>query len=149
MIIGEFSGRVDEKKRVAFPKKFRKELGEKLIITKGYEQSLIIVSEAGWRALLEGTEGKPFIQFETREVQRFLLGSATDIELDTKGRFILPEFLKAFAGITQEIVFLGLSRYVEVWSKERWDAHREVLEKNIGRISERLVPWEIKKQKHE
>ncbi|MFH1186685.1 MAG: division/cell wall cluster transcriptional repressor MraZ [Candidatus Levyibacteriota bacterium] len=139
MLIGQFEGTIGEKARVAFPKKFREELGDKLIITLGYENSLIVVSEENWKALLEGTEGKPFIQSETRETQRFLLGSASNVELDNKGRFILPSYLREFAEIKNEIVFLGLSRYIEIWDKKRWEEYRKNLEKNIDAISKRLV----------
>lgn len=139
MLIGQFEGKIDKKGRSAFPKKFREILGDKLIVTLGYENSLIIVSEENWKQLLEGTEGKPFIQSETRETQRFLLGGATSLELDSKGRFIVPVYLREFAKIENEIVFLGLSRYVEVWDKKRWEEYRGELEKNIDRISQRLV----------
>ena len=145
MLIGQHEGKVGAKGRTAFPKKFREELGDKLIITLGYENSLIVVSEENWRSLLEGTEGKPFIQSETRETQRFLLGGAVSVELDSKGRFILPSFLREFAGIKAEIVFLGLSRYVEVWDKTRWLEYRKNLENNIERISQKLVEKEENK----
>ena len=117
MLIGQFEGKVDNKGRSAFPKKFREILGEKIIITLGYENSLITVSEENWKSLLEGTEGRPFIQSETRETQRFLLGGASFVELDSKGRFIIPAYLREFAKVEDEIVFLGLSRYVEIWDK--------------------------------
>ena len=139
MLIGQYEGKLGAKNRVAFPKKFREILGDKLIITLGYENSLIVVSEENWRSLLEGTEGKPFIQSETRETQRFLLGGATQIELDSKGRFIIPGFLREFGKIESEVIFIGLSRYVEVWDKTRWLAYRQNLEKNIDRISQKLV----------
>jgi MraZ protein len=146
MLLGEFNAKLDSKGRVAFPSKYRKEMGDQLIITKGYEKALIIVSVSQWQTLLEGTERKPLIQAETREVQRFLLGGATDIDLDTKGRFLIPEYLRRFAQVNDEVVFLGISRYIEVWDKNRWNEHIKVLEDNIGRISEKLVPWEIKKK---
>lgn len=149
MLLGEFEARIDAKNRVAFPSKFRKELGKRLIVTKGYEQTLIIVSEANWEALLEGTKDKPLIQRETREVQRFLLGGSKDVILDSKGRLLLPEYLRVFAKISEDIVFLGISRYVEVWAKEQWTEHKKVLEENIGRLSEKLVPWEIKTERKE
>ena len=139
MLIGQFEGKVDNKGRSAFPKKFREILGEKIIITLGYENSLITVSEENWKSLLEGTEGKPFIQSETRETQRFLLGGASFVELDSKGRFIIPSYLREFAKIKDEIIFLGLYRYVEIWDKTRWTEYRGDLEKNIDRISQRLV----------
>lgn len=148
MLLGQYEGIVGEKNRIAFPKKLREIIGSKLIITLGYENSLIIVSEAGWKALLEGTEGRPFIEKPARETQRYLLGGATFIELDSKGRFIIPEYLRRFAKIKGEAVFLGLSRYVELWDKEIWEAYRQNLEKNIENISQKLIKEE-EKIKHE
>jgi len=142
VLIGQYDGKIDNKGRSAFPKKFRQILGDKLIVTLGYENSLIVVSEENWKALLEGTEGRPFIQSETRETQRFLLGSASNIELDSKGRFILPAYLRDYAKIEDEVVFIGLSRYVEIWDKGRWEEYRKHLEKNIDTISQRLVDKE-------
>lgn len=139
MLIGQFEGKVDKKGRSALPKKFREILGEKIIVTQGYENSLIIVSQENWKQLLEGTEGKPFIQSETRETQRFLLGGASFVELDSKGRLIIPSYLREFAKIEDEVVFLGLSKYVEIWDKKRWGEYKETLEKNIDGISQRLV----------
>ena len=139
MLLGQYDGKVDAKGRTAFPKKFREVLGEKLIITLGYENSLIVVSEQNWKSLLEGTEGRPFIESETRETQRFLLGGASPVELDDKGRFVLPSYLREFAGVEDDVVFLGLSRYVEIWDKQKWLTYRKGLEKDIDSISKRLL----------
>jgi MraZ protein len=145
MLLGQYDGKIDAKGRTAFPKKFREVLGDKLIVTLGYENSLIVVSEENWKALLEGTEGKPFIQSETRETQRFLLGGASGVELDGKGRFVLPAYLREFAKVKDNVVFIGLSRYVEIWDKDRWITYRKTLEKNIDTISQRLVEKEGEK----
>ncbi len=146
MLIGQYEGKVGTKGRIAFPKKFREILGDKLIVTLGYENSLIVVSEENWKSLLEGTEGKPFIEYETRETQRFLLGGASNVQLDGKGRFILPSYLRGFAEIEDEVIFLGLSRYVEIWDKKRWLEYRGNLEKSIDRISQKLVDKEKNKK---
>ncbi|HYM65343.1 MAG TPA: division/cell wall cluster transcriptional repressor MraZ [Candidatus Sulfotelmatobacter sp.] len=146
MLIGQYDGKIDIKGRSAFPKKFRKILGDKLIITKGYENSLIVVSEENWKSLLEGTEGRPFIESATRETQRFLLGGASGVELDGKGRFILPSYLRDFGEIKGEIVFVGLSRYVEIWDKEKWIEYQKFLAKNIDSISKRLLKEESGKK---
>jgi MraZ protein len=146
MLLGQYDGKIDIKGRTAFPKKFREVLGEKLIVTLGYENSLIVVSEENWKALLEGTEGKPFIQSETRQTQRFLLGGASSVELDDKGRFVLPAYLREFAKVKDDVVFIGLSRYVEIWDRERWLEYRKTLEKDIDTISQRLVEKEDKKR---
>ncbi len=139
MLIGQYEAKIDEKTRLALPKRFREILGSRIIVTLGYENSLIIVSEDSWRTLLSGTEGRPFIESATRETQRFLLGGASELELDSKGRFVLPSYLRKFGQIETEVVFLGLSQYVEVWDKKRWEEYRGNLEKNIDRISKRLV----------
>lgn len=138
-LLGQYEGKVGAKSRTAFPKKLRIITGDKLIITYGFENSLIIVSEEGWKTLLEGTEGKPFIQKESRETQRFILGGATFVELDSKGRFIIPSYLRSFAKIEDEVIFLGLSRYVEMWDKKLWAVYSKELEKNIDNISQKLI----------
>ena len=138
MLLGQHESRIGEKHQAGLPKKFRDILGEKLIITKGFENCLIVVSEDNWKTLLEGTEGKPFTNKSARELQRFLLGNANYIELDQKGRFVVPEYLRKFARIEEDIVFIGVQRFVEVWSKKDWDEHQEHLAKNIESIAERL-----------
>ncbi|MBI2032043.1 MAG: division/cell wall cluster transcriptional repressor MraZ [Candidatus Levybacteria bacterium] len=142
MLIGQESSKLDEKNRIIFPKKFRKALGDHLIVTQGFEGSLIIVALDRWSSLLEGTEGKPFTEKATRETQRFLLGTATEVELDQKGRFIIPEHLKEYAGITTEVVCLGISRYVELWDKKRWEEHSSALIKDIEPITAKLSEGE-------
>lgn len=146
MLLGQHGASIDAKGRVALPKRFREILGNNIIVTLGYENSLVIVSEENWKPLLEGTEGKPFIHYETRETQRFLLGGASFAELDDKGRFIVPSYLRSFAKIENEVVFLGLSRYVELWSRSIWEAYQKNLEKNIQTISQRLVEEEVGKK---
>ncbi|MBU3978602.1 division/cell wall cluster transcriptional repressor MraZ, partial [Patescibacteria group bacterium] len=137
MLIGQYGGKISEKHQAALPKKFRDELGDKLIITKGFENCLIVVSEENWKTLLEGTEGKPFTNKNTRELQRFLLGNATYVELDDKGRFVIPEFLRKFAGIKNDIIFAGIQRFVEIWDKEKWEENQKELSENITSIAER------------
>src|SRR6266567_1141575 len=139
MLLGQFDGKIGEKHQVSLPKKFREVLGGKLIVTKGFEHCLIVVSEKNWKTLLEGTEGRPFTSKSTRELQRFLLGNAVDVELDTKGRFVLPEFLRAFAKIKNDVLFAGISRFVEIWDKESWETHQKELAKDIGWIGEKLA----------
>src|SRR5688572_18541638 len=99
MIIGQYEGSVGIGNRVSFPKKFRQILGNILIITKGLDRNLIVVSESNWKMLLEGTEDKPLIDKSSRELQAILLGNARDVKLDELGRFVIPEYLRVHAGI--------------------------------------------------
>ncbi len=139
MILGQVDSKLDDKNRLSFPKRFRKELGDNLIITQNMEGSLLVVSASRWNTLLEGTENKPFIDKDVREVQRFLFGGAFEIDLDDKGRFILPEHLKQYSGITEEAIFVGVYNRVEVWDKKRWEEYNKShLQKNIAEISQKL-----------
>ena len=138
MLIGQYESKIGEKHQAALPKKFREILGDRLIITKGFENCLIVVSVDNWKTLLEGTEGRPFTSKSTRELQRFLLGNATDIELDSKGRFVIPEYLREFASIKTEVVIAGIERFVEIWDKGKWEDQQKELSKNIESIAERL-----------
>jgi len=139
MLLGQFDAKVGEKGRLAFPKRFRNELGDKIIVTYGFENSLMIVSEKNWKSLLEGTEDKPFLLSSARDTQRFLLGGATVVELDSQGRFVLPEYLREFAGVSDEVVFIGLYKYVEVWDKKKWNEQRIKIQKNITEVAESLI----------
>jgi len=139
MVIGQFYGKISVKYQTAFPKKFREVLGDKLIITQGFENSLIVVSETGWRELLEDTQGKHLTFSSARETKRFLLGGAAFVELDEKGRFILPEYLRKYAELKEDVAFLGQDTYVEIWDKERWEKYNQELAKNISVIAEKLT----------
>lgn len=139
MLIGQVDNKLDDKNRLSFPKRFRNELGDRLIITANMEGSLLVVSATRFNTLLEGTENKPFIDKSVRETQRFLLGMAAEIELDEKGRFILPAHLKEYSGIEKEAVFVGIYNRVEVWEKKRWEKYNtEHLTKNIAEIAQKL-----------
>lgn len=139
MLLGQVNNRLDSKNRLSFPFRFKKELGEKLIITKNMEGSLLAVSLESWETLLEGTKDKPFILKESREVQRFLFGSGVEIELDEKGRFVLPEHLKEYSGILDKTVFVGVYNRVEIWAKDRWEEYSSKhLHKNIEQIAQKL-----------
>jgi MraZ protein len=138
MLLGQYESKIGDKHQVGLPKKIRDSLGERLIITKGFEKCLIIVSENNWKTLLEGTEGKPFTSKAAREMQRFLLGNASFVDLDQKGRFVVPEYLRNFAHIDTEIVFVGVSRFVELWDKKSWEDHQMELSSKIETIAEKL-----------
>lgn len=137
-LLGQYQVKVSKKGRVAFPKKLRQVLGPKIILTRGYEGCLIAVSEEKWKTLTEATEKKPFVSGPARDTVRFLLGNAALVELDKQGRFVLPPHLQEYGEIESKAVFLGLSKYVEVWSKDKWQEYQNYLSKNIDHISQRL-----------
>lgn len=138
MLIGQYKAKISIKGRLALPKKFREELGDSLVITLGYENSLMVVSAKDWHLLIEATENKPIILDSARDTNRFLLGEASEVALDEQGRCVLPSYLRQYAKIGEEVVFLGLNKYVEVWDKTAWESYQKALHENIGKIAERL-----------
>lgn len=139
MLIGRQDTKIDEKNRIILPAKFRRELGDNLIVSQGFEGSLIVISVSKFELLLEGTRGKPIIDKNAREIERFLLGSAEEVSLDDKGRFIVPNYLREYASLNEEVSMLGVIRYVQIWDKKRWETHNLELIKKIEPITERLT----------
>ena len=137
-VLGQYDVKVGEKQQVAFPKKFRAILGDTLVITKGFDGHLVAVAEKNWEDLVKGTEGILFTNRETRNVQRFFLGNATIVELDSQGRFVLPEYLRTYAGILKDVVFVGLRNFVEIWDKNKWDEQQVKLSANISNMTESI-----------
>jgi MraZ protein len=139
MIIGEHKQKLGDKKRIAFPKRFREELGNKLIITRGYENCVILMSPAQWEEMISESISGPFVSEEIRDTRRFLLASASEIELDAQGRFVVPPYLVEYSQIKLEGTFLGLGDWVELWSTDMWEDKRKKLESDSSSIGQKLA----------
>ncbi len=139
MLIGSYLGSLNEKRRVAIPKKFLEEIGEKPIIAKWYEDCLVIVSSEFWERLFDRlTGGKKAISYGIRDNERFILGSAFELEPDDQGRVVIPEILAKYAKLNKDLVFVGLRDRIEIWPKEVWDGKSEELTKTAKEYIENL-----------
>lgn len=144
MLIGSYLGILGEKRRVAIPKKFLEEFGDKLVIAEWYEGCLILVSVGFWEALLKRlTGGSKVVSLGVRDIERFILGSAFEVIPDGQGRIIVPEILVGFANLNKELVFLGLGDRAEIWSKEIWEKKAE----EIGRTTKEFIEDLAKNEK--
>lgn len=142
MLVGLYTSKLGSKRRVSFPKKFRKTLGEKLIITRGYEGCLVVVDELRWNEITKGIANGTFLDRKVRESGRFLLAGAHEIELDTQGRFVIPEDLFQYVNLSdleKSVVFIGLGNWVEVWSNKQWREHEDYIRKNGEKIVQGLA----------
>ena len=142
MLIGEYEYRVEAKNRVSLPKKFREEIGNKVVVTQGYEGCLVVVSPKQWEILISDAAAGPFVTEEVRDTSRFLLGGAVEVELDEAGRFVLPKNLKNYAKIKKEVCFLGLGRWVEIWAAEEWMKRKAYIAKQSGAIGKKIARLE-------
>jgi MraZ protein len=139
MLIGAYQGSLNEKRRVAIPKRFIAELGERPILAKWYENCLILVSTDFWQKLFQRlTGGKNTINLGVRDIERFILGSAFELEPDDQGRVVIPEILAIYATLTKDVVFVGLSDRVEIWPKEVWDEKSKQLAKTTKEYIEKI-----------
>lgn len=138
MLIGEYKSTLGKKKRVSLPKKFRAILGENLILTRGYEQALIVVNEGLWKKVAEEVMNGSFINKDIRDTSRFLVGGAKEIELDKQGRFVIPQSLLEHAGLEEEVVFIGLVNWVEIWDKKKWEERVKYLQEHGEEIAQEI-----------
>jgi len=143
MLIGQYTSKLTDKERIAVPKKFREELGDVLIIAKWYEKCLVLVSSETWQKLLVRLVGKSeLITSPVRDIDRFIMGSAFEINLDSQGRFVLPDILKDYSGIKNEVIFVGLNDRVEIWSSDEWLKLEDALEEKASASIERIAKEE-------
>lgn len=138
MLIGEFRSKIGEKKRVAIPKRFRDQLGEELILTRGYENALVLVDKQMWTRIAGEVMNGSFISKNIRDTSRFLVGSAVELEVDPQGRVVIPTSLYEHAELRSEIVFVGLANWVELWDRTKWEERMEYLKKNSDLIADEL-----------
>lgn len=136
MLVGQYKSKLTEKDRISVPKKIRDELGDELVIARWYENCLVLVSKDGWASLLKRLAGENnFITSPVRDIDRFILASGFEIDLDGQGRFVVPDILKEHSSIKEEVIFIGLGDRVEIWSKENWNE----VEKNIQEKADKAI----------
>lgn len=139
MFKGEFSANVGAKNRLAIPKKLRDEFRGEVYITRGYEGCLILVDGANWNRFINLINTESILREEIRNVKRYIIGGASEIEHDRQGRFVLSENLKEFAGIEEQVIFIGLDDWIEIWDSELWEAKLKNISKNINKTSKEIA----------
>lgn len=124
MFLGEFSHATDAKGRVFIPAKFREELGETFVITRGLDACLCVYPLSEWEKYAAKIEQFPTVQ--ARKIRRFIYSAASDTQLDSQGRALIPQTLREYAGIEKDVVVLGLGSYIEIWSQQAWESEKEL-----------------------
>lgn len=123
MFMGEYNHTVDAKGRLIVPSKFREQLGEEFVVTKGLDGCLFVYENSEWKALEEKLHTLPLTNANARKFSRFFLAGATSCEVDKQGRILLPAVLRDFAKIDKDAVLVGVGSRIEIWSKENWIAN--------------------------
>lgn len=121
MFMGEYNHTIDPKGRIIVPAKFREQLGDEFVVTKGLDGCLFVYDHEEWGAFEEKLKTLPITNKDARAFVRFFLAGATTVEIDKQGRILLPAVLRDFAELIKDVVLIGVASRVEIWSKERWD----------------------------
>ena len=139
MFIGEYSHNLDDKGRLAIPKKFRTELSKGAVVTRGLDNCLFLYTKAEWKKLATKLADLPFAQANTRAFARLMLAGAMDVSLDKQGRVVLPEYLRTFAGLKKETILAGLYNRLEIWDQKKWGDYTTKNEAASNEIAEQMA----------
>ena len=121
MFMGEYAHSIDTKGRLIIPSRFRYELGETFVLTRGLDGCLSIYPQSEWDTLEAKLRALPFTNSNARKITRFLISGATPCELDRQGRILVPAALREYAGLDKDVVVTGNLDKIEIWDKERWE----------------------------
>ena len=138
MLLGEYNHNLDTKGRMAIPAKFRDKLSAGAIITRGIDNCLFVFANTEWEKLAQKLIALPLAQADARAFVRLMLSGATDVEIDSQGRILIPDSLRKYAGIKKEVIVAGLYNRIEVWDEATWNAYKTKTETTSEEIAEKL-----------
>ena len=143
MLIGEYHHNIDEKGRLIIPSKFRDEIGNSFVVTKGLDGCLFVYSLVEWEKIVSKLKTLPFTKKDARTFTRFFLASATMQEFDKQGRINLVNSLTLYAGIKKECVIIGVNDRLEIWALDKYNSLMEENALQLDEISENLFDGEF------
>lgn len=138
MLIGEYIHTIDEKKRISFPMKFRKEMGKTVVVTPGLDKCLFVFTTKEWQTIAERLASSSMLHSDTRSFNRYLLGGAVEVSVDSAGRILVPDFLKDRAGLSGKVAVVGVHTRVELWDEAQWKSYKKKVEADADSLAERL-----------
>lgn len=138
MFMGEYNHSVDVKGRLIMPAKFREQLGDEFVVTKGLDKCLYVYTNEDWKNFEEQISVLPITNKDARQFARFFLAGAAGCEVDKQGRILLPSVLREYAGLDKEVVLIGVSKRIEIWNRDRYMEDQKEYEGNIDDITANL-----------
>ncbi|PYF07010.1 division/cell wall cluster transcriptional repressor MraZ [Ureibacillus chungkukjangi] len=141
--MGEYQHSVDAKGRLIVPSKFREDLGNTFVITRGLDNCLFGYPMDEWRKLEEKLKELPMTKKDARAFARFFFSGATEVEIDKQGRINIPSTLATYAKLEKECVVLGVSSKIEIWAKEAWESYFNEAEESFNEIAENLIGFDF------
>ena len=137
MLIGEFKHAVDNKNRISLPAKFRKELGKKVVVTRGLDNCLFLFPHKTWEINAKEM-AKLGWRADARGFTRFMFSGASEIDVDSIGRILIPDYLRTFGDLKSQVVFAGVHDRIEIWNEKRWETYKKKIESQADMMAEKL-----------
>ena len=143
MFYGEYYHQLDRKGRLVLPSKVREaaksNFVDKFFITRGLDKCIFMFSEDEWRSQEQKFKSMSFTKSESRKFNRLYFSGAAEIAYDKQGRILIPQYLKDFAQIKKEVVVIGVSNRLEIWSRDIWVEFYSASRDAFEEISEKLI----------
>ena len=125
MFMGEYNHTIDAKGRLIIPSRFRDELGDSFVLTKGLDGCLSIYPKGEWEEFEKKLRSLPLTSKNARTFTRFFVSGATSCDLDRQGRILVPATLREYADLEKDVILAGNLDRIEIWSKARWSANND------------------------
>ena len=138
MLLGEYKHTIDTKNRLSLPVKFRKELGKTVVVTPGLDHCLFIFTQKEWKQISDHLSQFSILQADNRSFNRFMFGGASESQLDSIGRILIPDHLREWAGLKQKATVIGVQSRLEVWDEDSWSSYKKKIESNADTLAEKL-----------
>ena len=143
MFMGEYQHTIDAKGRLTMPAKFRDELGDKFVVTKGLDHCLFVYSQAEWHIMEDKLKALSFTRADARAFARMFFSGAAEGEMDKQNRVLLPQNLREHAELHKDVIVVGVSTRVEIWDKEKWQAYNDAASADYEILAEKLVDFDL------
>ncbi len=140
---GEYHHALDGKGRVIIPSRLREGLGDSFVITRGLDHCLFVYPNSEWVRLEQKMKQLPFTRRDSRAFMRLFFSGAMEVEADKQGRVLIPQNLREYAGIEKDVMFIGVSNRVEIWSEPAWKKYFGEADGNYEELAEKLVDFDL------
>lgn len=140
MFLGTHHVRLDDKGRLFLPAKYREELAEGLVITKGQERCLYLFPVEEFQRITEALRAAPMTAKAVRDYSRVFFAGASDETPDKQGRITVPQGLRAYAGLSRDCTVIGANTRLEIWDTQAWETYLSAQEQQFSDLSEEVLP---------
>lgn len=143
MFMGEYNNKLDAKGRMIVPSKFRGELSDQFVITRGLDKCLFGYTQDEWSRIEESMKNLSLTKRDARKFMRLFFSGATVVEVDKQGRINIPRNLRTYAGLEKDCTIIGVSNRIEIWETAEWTDFYTESEENFEDIAEDLIDFDL------